>query len=479
MQADFSQLKNKKFIKTVHRENPPLIISLIHNGISSEKNFVKTLGYRFCYRYKIEVGGGIYYPKKYLDREEKILKNLVEKQPSFLENYISKLEKMAKKIFKEIKKTSLKDEFKEFSRRITLLKPVMPYIVSILKIEKILSGKLKAVLKLKDVPAEKINNCLLLISKPFRKDLHLKGEIALLKLANFYIQNDKKLDKINGKIEKFLANYGFINMRWGAGDALSKRTLIERLNEIKNPLAELKKFYQQEFQNKKELNKIINYLKLNKNQLKLISIVQKYAYFRTYRGDIVDIWLYKTLPLLTRIAQRLGLQEDEIKFLTFQEILTKKLPPKKEIEKRKNFKFTAITTPEGFLLTTDKEIIDKLNKILLEQPEKNVAILKGFSANRGYAKGIVRIVKSIRDIGKIHIGDILVSPMTTPNFVPALKKCVAIITDEGGITSHAAIVSRELNKPCIIGTKIATKVLKDGDEVEVDANKGIVRIIKR
>jgi pyruvate,water dikinase len=68
--------------------------------------------------------------------------------------------------------------------------------------------------------------------------------------------------------------------------------------------------------------------------------------------------------------------------------------------------------------------------------------------------------------------------MTTPDFVPAMRKAVAIITDEGGITCHAAIVSRELGKPCIIGTKIATKALKDGDVVEVDADNGVVRIIK-
>lgn len=64
-----------------------------------------------------------------------------------------------------------------------------------------------------------------------------------------------------------------------------------------------------------------------------------------------------------------------------------------------------------------------------------------------------------------------------PAFMPAMKKAVAFVTDEGGITSHAAIIAREMKKPCIIGTKIATKVLRDGDLVEVDANKGIVRKI--
>lgn len=72
-------------------------------------------------------------------------------------------------------------------------------------------------------------------------------------------------------------------------------------------------------------------------------------------------------------------------------------------------------------------------------------------------------------------GDVLISTATTPSIVSAMKKAAAIVTDEGGLTCHAAIVSRELKIPCIIGTKIATKVFKDGDRVEVDATKGIVR----
>ena len=75
-------------------------------------------------------------------------------------------------------------------------------------------------------------------------------------------------------------------------------------------------------------------------------------------------------------------------------------------------------------------------------------------------------------------GDILVAIMTTPNFIPALEKAAAFVTDEGGITCHAAIIAREMKKPCIIGTKIATKFLKDGDIVQVDANNGIVHILK-
>jgi len=83
-----------------------------------------------------------------------------------------------------------------------------------------------------------------------------------------------------------------------------------------------------------------------------------------------------------------------------------------------------------------------------------------------------------KEFNKMNEGDILVTSMTRPEYVPLMWKSSAIVTDEGGITCHAAIVSREMGKPCIIGTNIATKVFKDGDLVEVDADKGIVRKVK-
>lgn len=105
--------------------------------------------------------------------------------------------------------------------------------------------------------------------------------------------------------------------------------------------------------------------------------------------------------------------------------------------------------------------------------------LRGRSAYPGQVRGIVRILRTSSHVENFQEGTILVTGMTTPDFVTYLKKAGAIITDEGGITCHAAIVSRELQKPCIIGTKDATRVLRDGDEVEVNAHEGVVTILRR
>src|SRR3989344_86604 len=103
----------------------------------------------------------------------------------------------------------------------------------------------------------------------------------------------------------------------------------------------------------------------------------------------------------------------------------------------------------------------------------------GTSACKGKGTAKANIILTTADFPKFKKGDILITEMTRPEFVPLMKEASAIITDEGGLTCHAAIVSRELNTPCIVGTKIATRIFKDGDMVEVDANIGIVKILKK
>ena len=94
-------------------------------------------------------------------------------------------------------------------------------------------------------------------------------------------------------------------------------------------------------------------------------------------------------------------------------------------------------------------------------------------------RGITKVVFNEKDFSKFKKGEILVTDETDAAFLPIMRLAKAIITNEGGILCHAAIVARELKKPCVTGTKIATQVLKDGDRVEIDTKKGIVKILKR
>ena len=112
---------------------------------------------------------------------------------------------------------------------------------------------------------------------------------------------------------------------------------------------------------------------------------------------------------------------------------------------------------------------DQIKKI---ESEGKKAILEGLAGSPGIVTGIVKIVPTIDDIVKVNTGDILVTTMTSPSWVPVMKKASAIITNEGGRTAHAAIVSRELSIPAVVGTRNATTVLKDGQIVTVDGYLG-------
>lgn len=111
----------------------------------------------------------------------------------------------------------------------------------------------------------------------------------------------------------------------------------------------------------------------------------------------------------------------------------------------------------------------------IEQKElKGEIILEGLGASPGVASGTVKIIKDLADLGKIVVGDILVTTMTNPDMVVSMQKCDAIVTDEGGLTAHAAIVSREMGIPAVVGTRLATSKLKDGDVITVDGTSGKV-----
>lgn len=109
-----------------------------------------------------------------------------------------------------------------------------------------------------------------------------------------------------------------------------------------------------------------------------------------------------------------------------------------------------------------------------EKEEKLLTLCKGLPASPGIGRGKVKLIKDISEINLVEEGDVLVTAMTNPDMVPAMRKCAGVVTDEGGRTCHAAIVSRELQIPCIVGAKSATKTLKTGDTVTVDAVRGIV-----
>lgn len=230
-------------------------------------------------------------------------------------------------------------------------------------------------------------------------------------------------------------------------------------------------------------SQLMKKIKFTAQEKNIINIAKRLVYLKDLKDDFRRQGTFYARPLFCQIAERTGGSVDDISYLLQEEIeeLLK--------ENKKLSKVIIRERKEGFVIYYNSikkikcqrgnDIEMTIKKFGLFPEKELLQEIKGKTASFGKAKGKVIIVKSISDLDKVKNGDILVAITTHPDYVLAMQKAKAILTDEGGITCHAAIVSRELKKPCIVGTKIATKVLKDGDLVKVDADKGVVKIIKK
>jgi len=167
----------------------------------------------------------------------------------------------------------------------------------------------------------------------------------------------------------------------------------------------------------------------------------------------------------------------------FDYFKTKKKLTKKETEDRKKNGF-ALVIRNGKLkvISGKKNIQEVIKKEKIFEPFEKIIFtssFKGLSASRGIIRGKARVLEDASKIPEFKEGEIIVTYMTTMEFTPIFRKTKAVVTDEGGMSCHAAIISREFKVPCIVGSKVATRVVKTGDKIEVDANKGVVKILER
>ncbi len=234
---------------------------------------------------------------------------------------------------------------------------------------------------------------------------------------------------------------------------------------------------------KKKRALLFKQLGFNKKEKKLLDIAGDIVWLKGWRKDCMYFGSYVLDKVGMEIGKRLGLSLKQVRFFCDWEIEDALLKNKfnvDELNERYNFSVIYSDSKNIPRVYLEKKARDFLKKSkFIQRKFKSTDKLKGDCASPGKVKGTVKIVETIDDMGKMEKGNILLSETTYPALVPAMKLASAIVTNVGGLTCHAAIVSRELKIPCVVGTKIATKALKDGDLVEVDAEKGIVRILKK
>ncbi len=267
------------------------------------------------------------------------------------------------------------------------------------------------------------------------------GDISFPKRKNAHVLMADDI-RAGESTENLLKKYGWMKSRVAAG--FGEGHSYEEMEEIRKsilaePVAEV------------EHPKVADDLKY------LVSELQEIVYLRAFRTDVLFEVMYRSQPIFVRLEKDLGIES--VKDYLPNDLLAGKL-------KKYGQNYSILKYYDDIVVTEEKIVEDEYS-LDIE--------VKGSVAWTGKVTGKVKIVFNPAEASKVQLGDVLVTNMTIPAYLQAMKKAVAFVTDEGGITCHAAIIAREMKKPCIIGTKIATQIFKDGDLVEVDADKGIVK----
>lgn len=207
--------------------------------------------------------------------------------------------------------------------------------------------------------------------------------------------------------------------------------------------------------------------------------------------EVVEKHIAEKLVMVVRKAEGVGTEEVDVKDYLGSEYVNKQCLTDEEIlqlveygMKIEDMYGSHQDIEWGFDKDTKKLYILQSRPITTLKGEKEMeksvdntqlkALVRGLAASPGIGRGKVKYIKDISEIERVQDGDVLVTVMTNPDMVPAMRRASAVVTEEGGRTCHAAIVSRELGIPCIVGAKDATKILKDGMEITVDAKRGVV-----
>lgn len=283
---------------------------------------------------------------------------------------------------------------------------------------------------------------------------------------------------VKDKLQKLAEDYGWFHMEyiqepWNEEDYkkfLWNKIMYDKL-KVKSP--------RKRAEETKELKGIFFKINPNSETIKeLTYALQEFSYILDDSKSVMIKGNYLSLPIFERVANKAGLPVKDLFYLTLPEIkylLEKhKKADKNLIEERK--KCRAILLKGGNIKVFHGEKAARLSKELINEEEvEEMSEIKGTIVYPGNVKGKVKIISSIKDKDKFKNNDILVTHDGSAELTLFMKQAGAIVTNQGGMICHAAILAREMRIPCIVGTRIATKVLKDGDLVEVDADKGVVR----
>ncbi len=305
----------------------------------------------------------------------------------------------------------------------------------------------------------------------------MEEEYAFLKAI--FQQNKQKTKTL---LKKHLKNYEHITLGYGSKQ-LDEDMLLERYhkiialgeNFINKRMNEIELYPKTIKMKKEQIIKKIN----NQQIIELFDLAAQLGLLRDKNKALLGKAVQFRNKLINEIARRMSLSDEILKYYIMEDfynllILDKKLSLS-EIKKRQKGVYIEAVTTMAVSAEARENYYHSVKPI-----KEDVSVLasrRGICASPGKVKGKAKICLTFAESNKLKEGEILITYGTDFDFMNAIVKSSAIVTEEGGILSHASVISRELNKPCVIAFKGITQLIKDGDTVEIDASQGIVRLL--
>jgi phosphohistidine swiveling domain-containing protein len=490
-----------KWFPIVNRKRCPLINSIMLSGIVTKHR--KDFPYDYTAKHYAYVDGQWYGDEeteadqteeiaRFLEGKPRLVLDLLEGAHSEWAEFESYLKTLNELDLKGMSNLRLKDEF---DRIVQFLLEWNRFLQNIIFLETIYTKKLKKFLGEKSSDPEQD---FLLLTSPSREGFFEEENKRMFELMQFInsdpqysalfkkdaadvLAGTREYPGLRKQLETHLIGWAWLGNADFKGVFWSLEDVVTRIKEtfVPKPDEKLEEVERIKAEREQKLGALVDSLAPDENTLLDIKTAREMVHFRTFRTDIQWKTGFYSYMFFREIAQRMAIPAQEFyNFFYFEisEFLKTGVIDKRLIEKRK--KGYAIMSDMGKDSYYYGEDIAKVRGMVEQKVQEDVSELKGTVANPGCVKGTVRIVRSVDDLGKVREGDVLVTYMTKPAYIVAMEKASAFVTDEGGILCHAAIISREMGKPCVIGTGSATKVFNDGDVVEVDADKGVVRIVQ-
>jgi len=306
---------------------------------------------------------------------------------------------------------------------------------------------------------------------------------------DIFLKETKEIEEAVGKdnellalIEKHLERWFWITRDY-EDPVLTKNDVLEKIKETLNAHDVEKKAHEAEHEQQGIERKIVEKekeLQLSEEERRFFAIMREGITLKELRKKIVSQSLYYFDAVIEEISQRTNLPLHLVRMLLphdFEAVIIEKKDKREDIEKRYNKCVVGCEEGEYSLFQNEEaeQLFTTARKV-----NKDVKELKGLSGAAGVARGPARIVLHPSDFHKVQEGDIMITVQAVPSFIKPLMLCKGIVADGGsGITSHPATLAREVGIPCVVQTKIATEIIKDGDMVEVDGNNGFMRILKK